>query len=79
MAHAIRPSLEANRDAPFGAFEPLLVATQVVAGMNYFFKILVDAEERKCIHVRVYRDLHGNTNVHSVLDNKTVDDALMYF
>ncbi|XP_022337017.2 cystatin-A2-like [Crassostrea virginica] len=51
--------------------------SQVVAGTNYFIK--VETGWDRYIHVRIYRDLHGNASVSSVQLNKSADDVIGYF
>lgn len=50
-------------------------ATQVVAGTNFFLKVV---SGDKCHHVRVWRDLSGNHTFHSKQE-KNINDALEYF
>eukprot|EP00762_Andalucia_godoyi_P005935 ANDGO_00072.mRNA.1 Cystatin-A3 len=75
----IRADLEAPRDSKFSHFECLSVASQVVAGINYFFKILIDAEKGECVHVRVYKDLQGNVKIAGIQEHKSREDELKYF
>jgi hypothetical protein len=79
VARKIRADLEAARDGPFSHYEVLEVATQVVAGINYFLKILVNPQTRECLHVRVFQDLQQHTSIAGVQESKKDSDALEYF
>jgi cystatin-A/B len=64
----------------FDEFEVEAVRTQLVAGVNFFFKIRVAAD--KYVHARVFRDLpHNNSALtcHAVLKDMTKEAPLDYF
>lgn len=77
VAANARAAIEAKAGRQFEQFEPLLVATQVVAGVNYFFKIQVSADS--CIHARVFSGLDRSLSCHSVQLDKSKDEELKYF
>ncbi|OCT93616.1 cystatin-A isoform X3 [Xenopus laevis] len=58
-------------------FEVVQVATQVVAGTNYFLKVKVACDE--FIHIRIYEDLQGKVELSDVKDGQTKDSPLVYF
>ncbi len=68
--------IEAKAGRAFGHFEVVAQMTQLVAGLNYFFKI--NTGDDKHVHARVYKDLKGAISVHSVQE-KTAADHLEYF
>ena len=43
------------------------------------FILQVETGWDRYIHVRIYRDLHGNASVSSVQLNKSADDVIGYF
>lgn len=45
--------------------------------MNYFVKVHIGDD--KHVHLRIYKDLQGNVNLHSHQVDKTNDDPLEYF
>ncbi|TGZ59252.1 hypothetical protein CRM22_009185 [Opisthorchis felineus] len=60
--------------------EVVLVATQIVAGTNYFAKVKVNNDHY--VHTRVYEKLPcygGTLELHSVQMDKTDTDLLDYF
>ncbi|KAM5181835.1 cystatin-A-like isoform 1-T1 [Mantella aurantiaca] len=62
-----------------GEFKAVLVATQVVAGTNYFFK--VDVGDDHFAHLRVFKPLPYTNEEPSLVSfqlNKTKDDKLAY-
>jgi cystatin-A/B len=73
----IKQKIGEKLGAPPGSIKPLGYKTQVVAGTNYFIKLLVD--EAKVIHARVFRNLQGEVSLHSVSDEKSADDEIEYF
>ncbi|KAG5454881.1 Cystatin-B [Clonorchis sinensis] len=73
-------SLYAHLGSKPTSAEVVLVATQVVAGTNYFAKVKVNNDHY--IHTRVYEQLPcygGALELHSVQMNKTDTDPLDYF
>jgi len=77
IANQVKSSIEQQAGQSFSTFNPVKVATQVVAGTNYFFKI--DVGGGHYVHARVYRDLSRNLSVHSVQTGKSAGDPLEYF
>jgi len=74
-ATAVRAELE-SKYGTFGEYEPVEMATQVVAGLNIMISINVGGGQY--IHVRVYRDLSGNFHLEGVQTGLTADDPLEY-
>ena len=66
----------------FEHFEIIGYATQVVAGVNYFFRIKITNQENESeneyIHVRLFHGLDRNVQIVKVLKKKH-DDLLEYF
>eukprot|EP00695_Tsukubamonas_globosa_P003830 TRINITY_DN859_c0_g1_i2.p1 TRINITY_DN859_c0_g1~~TRINITY_DN859_c0_g1_i2.p1 ORF type:complete len:98 (-),score=11.55 TRINITY_DN859_c0_g1_i2:44-337(-) len=59
------------------AWEAKEVATQVVAGINYFVKVHVG--EGRHAHLRIYENLRGETSLTNVQTNKGAEEPLTYF
>lgn len=62
---------------PFTTFTGLASTTQVVAGINYLFKVQIDNDE--IIHVKVHKPLphtHQDPFVLSVEEGKTLQSSL---
>merc|ERR1711902_282124 len=51
--------------------------SQVVAGTNFFAKVQIADGEH--VHLRIYRNLQGNIELHSLQEGKTEEDAIEYF
>ena len=47
-------------------FEVLELQQQVVAGMNYIFKIKLQKEGDECVNVRIYKSLCDEISIHSI-------------
>jgi len=80
MVQQLKESIESKANRQFSTFDPVQVATQVVAGTNYFVKIEVGSGEH--IHARIFRSLpHAGQppQVHSVQCGLTASDPLKYF
>ncbi|CAG7716835.1 unnamed protein product [Allacma fusca] len=71
----IRSQLSEKLGAVNGPIEPIGYKTQVVAGTNYFIKLLVD---EKIVHARVYRSLQGEVSLHSVTEEKAAEEEVRY-
>lgn len=54
-------------------------ATQLVAGFNYFLKVLFhpinEDQQQRCVHVRVFKDFANNHSLISVRDNMVRRDV----
>ena len=77
MVTGMREQLCAQMNRSLEMFEPIAIKSQVVAGMNYWVKILVDRDE--FIHVKIYRPLpytHQPPEITEVEAGKTLDDPL---
>ncbi|GAA43191.2 cystatin-A/B [Clonorchis sinensis] len=73
-------SLYAHLGSKPTSAEVVLVATQVVAGTNYFAKVKLNGD--KYVHARIYEKLPchgGTTELHSIQKDKTHADPLGYF
>ena len=55
------------------------VASQVVAGTNYFMNLQITNSDDEHIWLRIYEDLSGNTNLHSIKIGKLHSESLEYF
>ena len=77
---AIAADVRAAVEAKIGAqaqFEPVSVASQVVAGTMFFIKVNTGSEH---IHVKVFRSLPPFTNeFKDVQTGKSADDELSFF
>jgi cystatin-A/B len=62
-----------------GPILPVGYKTQVVAGTNFFVKLLVGEGEPKIVHARIYRNLQGEVSLHSVTEEKAHEDDVEYF
>ncbi|CDW53641.1 Cystatin domain containing protein [Trichuris trichiura] len=77
LALKVKPDVENQLNRTFSTFKPTGVRTQVVAGINYFFKVMVG--ENDFIHLRVHRTLEQNVQLHGVQHGKKQEDELTYF
>lgn len=78
LALSARHMIEvAAGDVKFEMFEPIEVATQIVAGVNYFFKVRIAKDSY--IHARLFRDLSGGLSCNGVQRDKHVHDPLVHF
>jgi len=51
--------------------------SQVVAGTNFFAKVQIAGDQH--VHLRIYRNLQGNIELHSLKDGKAESDPIEYF
>ena len=67
----------------FSNGRPVLIRTQLVAGMNYFVRLELDSDyssqNQTYWHVRIYRDLNGDFHTHSIKKGLASSDQLVYF
>ena len=76
VLHGVRAEINRQFGRSVSRLEALSVATQVVAGLNYFFKARVDDE---VAHLRIFRSLQGTLQLVAVQRPKTLTDPLDYF
>ncbi|KNC49162.1 cystatin-A2 [Thecamonas trahens ATCC 50062] len=74
---AMKEDIEAKTGKTYETFEVTHMATQNVAGTNYFLKI--DVGEGSAVHARIYRGFDGVLQLVAVQSGKTTDDQLVYF
>ncbi|PAA47134.1 hypothetical protein BOX15_Mlig030572g3, partial [Macrostomum lignano] len=77
---AMRPHVESRLGRSVEQFEPRLVATQVVAGTNYFAKVHIGSDS--FVHIRVFKPLpHTNEPpaLHGIQAEKSASDELAFF
>ena len=55
-----------GRNGKIEYFEVLELQQQVVAGMNYLFKIKLQKDGDECIQVRIYKNLNNDISIHSI-------------
>ena len=55
-----------GRNGKIEHFEVLELQQQVVAGMNYLFKIKLQKDGDECIQVRIYKNLGNEISIHSI-------------
>uniref|UniRef100_A0A6I8QDP0 Cystatin-A-like n=1 Tax=Xenopus tropicalis TaxID=8364 RepID=A0A6I8QDP0_XENTR len=77
IADQVQAEVKAKTNQKIETFEVVEVATQVVAGTNYFMKVKVGSTDY--IHIRVYQDLSGTVSLSDVKDCQTKDSPLVYF
>ncbi|KAL6044625.1 Cystatin-A [Balamuthia mandrillaris] len=77
VALSVKSEIESKAGKTFSTFEPKEYSTQVVAGINYFFKI--DVGNGEFVHARVYKDLSQNVSLHSIKTSLSATDSLAYF
>ncbi|KAE8621176.1 hypothetical protein XENTR_v10004710 [Xenopus tropicalis] len=77
IAEQVQAEVKAKTNQKIETFEVVEVATQVVAGTNYFMKVKVGSTDY--IHIRVYQDLSGTVSLSDVKDCQTKDSPLVYF
>ena len=68
--------IEEGRNGSLEYLELVEAHQQVVAGLNYWFKIKLQENGRECVFIKVYRDLQNNLTIHEVVHNKDIDDVL---
>uniref|UniRef100_A0A5S6QZ20 Cystatin domain-containing protein n=1 Tax=Trichuris muris TaxID=70415 RepID=A0A5S6QZ20_TRIMR len=77
LALKLKHDVESQLNRTFDTFKPTAVRTQVVAGLNYFFKVMVGANE--FVHLRVHRTLDNSVQLHGVQHGKKQEDEISYF
>jgi hypothetical protein len=55
-----------GRNGKIEHFEVVEFQQQVVAGMNYLFKIKLQKDGDERIYVRIYKSLSNETSIHSI-------------
>ena len=58
--------ISSGRNGKIEHFEVLELQQQVVAGMNYLFKIKLQKDGDECIQVRIYKNLGNEITIHSI-------------
>ena len=58
--------IKKGRNGKIEHFEVLELQQQVVAGMNYIFKIKLQKEGDECVNVRIYKSLCDEISIHSI-------------
>jgi len=58
-------------------FIPVSYAKQTVAGVNYFVKVQIEPTEYA--HLRIFKGLKGEIQLHSFQDHKSSIDPIVYF
>ncbi len=64
----IKDKIERTEDYPY--FKIVEGHQQVVAGLNYIFKILVDLETQECLWIKIYQSLDGVLSLSQVGKNR---------
>mmetsp|Transcript_120488 Transcript_120488/g.179962 ORF Transcript_120488/g.179962 Transcript_120488/m.179962 type:complete len:97 (-) Transcript_120488:8-298(-) len=77
ILNGVKGSIEEKLGKTLDTLEAKTVATQVVAGTNFFIKAHIGSGEY--IHARIFRSLSNTTELHSIQTGKTADDELSYF
>jgi cystatin-A/B len=77
--NTLRDEIESTLAKSYTTFILLKYKSQVVSGINYFIKIQVKEDSNECIHVRIYKDLQNNLSLHSIVENKTINDNIEWF
>ncbi|KAL1229057.1 Cystatin-B [Trichinella pseudospiralis] len=77
IALDLRSEVENQLNRKFKHFLPVSIRTQIVAGINYFFKVMVDEDD--FIHLRVFKNLQNETQLHGIQHGKKHSDKLEYF
>ncbi len=57
-------------------FKVLEVQHQVVAGLNYLFKIQLQENGTECVFVKIYKSLQDEFTLSGLIEEKQVDDPL---
>jgi len=58
--------IKKGRNGKIEHFEVVDIQQQVVAGMNYIFKIKLQKDGDEHVNVRIYKNLNNDTSIHSV-------------
>lgn len=77
LALHVKPNIEDKEGVVFKKYVPISFKTQLVAGTNYFVKVLVD--NNKCIHVRIYDNFIHNIVTYSTHVYREIQDEITYF
>lgn len=73
----VRAEVEGKVGSPFPKYELKAYKQQVVAGMNFNVKILVD--EDKYLHLKIYRNLQQEVSLTHFKHNQTLEDELVFW
>ncbi|XP_026096198.1 cystatin-A-like isoform X2 [Carassius auratus] len=77
----LRPEMEKKIGTDFKIFIPVVYSYQVVAGTNYMFKVLVNADgDGVCFHALIFQPLPCTGNKPNMTEfqyPKSVDDPLI--
>ncbi|XP_016315250.1 cystatin-B-like [Sinocyclocheilus anshuiensis] len=81
MCLEVRPKIEKMVGTNFKIYIPLVYSSQVVAGINYKFKVLVDVDgDGVCVHALIFQALPcygGERSVTEIQYPKSIDDPLI--
>ena len=58
--------IKKGRNGKIEHFEVLKLQQQVVAGVNYIFKIKLQKEGNECVNVRIHKNLCDEISIHSI-------------
>jgi cystatin-A/B len=75
-----KPEFQTKTNLKLDRYDPICYKTQVVAGTNYFVK--VEVSENVFVHARIFKGLPhqgSSVSIHSIQENKTLEDSLEYF
>lgn len=79
----IRPLYERDSGKQVAMFKPVMYRTQMVAGVLYFIKVLVEEGNiPKCVHLKVFRELDPQKLVFSLSsfqEEKALDSPIESF
>ena len=83
LVHKLKDDLELSlieegRNGRIEALEILEAYQQVVAGLNYWFKLKLQENGEECIFIKVFRDLGDNITIKEIVSNKKVSDILEF-
>ncbi|XP_026096395.1 cystatin-A-like [Carassius auratus] len=77
----VRPEIEKKIGTDFKIFIPVVYSSQLVAGKNYMFKVLVNVDgDGVCVHALIFQALPcdgGELIVTEIQYPKSVDDPLI--
>ena len=65
-----------GRNGKLEHYTLLEVQQQVVAGMNYLFKIKIQEDGEECVFIKVFKDLKNEPHLTSIIGNKQTSDLL---
>ena len=69
--------IEEGRNGKIETLEIVEVHQQVVAGLNYWFKLKLQENGNECVFIKVYKDLGGNLTINEIITNKKLSDILV--